>query len=262
MRTPLLAANWKMHKTVADAVAFVAAFAPRVAGVTDADVILAPPFTALAATADACRDTPVAVAGQNLHWASEGAFTGEISAGMLAGAGATHVILGHSERRQLCGEDDAVVARKTRAAIDAGLTPIVCVGETLDQREAGETLAVLGRQVEESLAGVTPAELAALIVAYEPVWAIGTGRTATPDQAQDAHAHIRRGLARLGGPGAADRCRLLYGGSVKPANAETITGRDDVDGALVGSASLDPASFAEIVGAARRAAGPGREPAP
>ena len=254
MRTPLLAANWKMHKTVPDAVAFVAAFAPRVAGVTDADVVLAPPFTALAAVADACRDTGVGVAGQNLHWAAEGAFTGEISAGMLTGAGASHVILGHSERRQLFGEDDARVARKTRAAIDSGLTPIVCVGETLDQREAGETLAVLGRQIEGSLAGVTPAELAALVVAYEPVWAIGTGRTATPEQAQDAHAHIRHRLAELGGDQAADRCRLLYGGSVKPANAEAIAGQADVDGALVGGASLDPASFAEIVDAARRAA--------
>ena len=243
-----------MHKTVPEAVAFVGGLAPRVTGVTDADVVLAPPFTALAATADACRDTRVAVAGQNLHWASEGAFTGEISAGMLTGAGATHVILGHSERRQLFGEDDAVIARKTRAAIDAGLTPIVCVGETLDQREAGETLAVLARQIEASLAGVTPAELAALVVAYEPVWAIGTGRTATPEQAQDAHAHIRRRLAGIGGTGAADRCRLLYGGSVKPANAEAIAGQADVDGALVGGASLDPGSFAEIVDAARRAA--------
>ena len=254
MRTPLLAANWKMHKTVPEAAAFVAAFAPRVAGVTDADAVIAPPFTALAAVADACRGTRVGVAGQNLHWASEGAFTGEISAGMLTGAGASHVILGHSERRQLFGEDDAVIARKTRAAVDAGLTPIVCVGETLDQREAGETLAVLGRQIEGSLAGVTPAELAALVVAYEPVWAIGTGRTATPEQAQDAHAHIRRRLAEMGGAEAAQRCRLLYGGSVKPANAEAIAGQTDVDGALVGGASLDPGSFAEIVDAARRSA--------
>ena len=256
MRTPLLAANWKMHKTVPDAVAFVRAFAPRVADAGDADVVLAPPFTALAAVAEACRGTRVAVSGQNLHWAAEGAFTGEISAGMLTGAGASHVILGHSERRQLFGEDDAAVARKARAAIDAGLTPIVCIGETLAQREAGETLAVLGRQVEGSLAGVTPAEIARLVVAYEPVWAIGTGRTATPDQAQDAHAHIRRRLADLGGTEAADRCRLLYGGSVKPANAESIAGRADVDGALVGGASLDPAAFAEIVAAARRAAAP------
>ena len=254
MRTPLLAANWKMHKTVPDAIGFVTAFAPRVAAVTDADIVLAPPFTALAAVADACRNSRVAVAGQNLHWASQGAFTGEISAGMLVDAGATHVILGHSERRQLFAEDDAVVARKTRAAIDAGLAPIVCVGETLDQREAGETLAVLGRQLEGSLAGVTPAELAALVVAYEPVWAIGTGRTATPDQAQDAHAHIRRRLAEIGGDEAAERCRLLYGGSVKPANAEAIAGQTDVDGTLVGGASLDPGSFAEIVDAARRAA--------
>ena len=255
MRTPLLAANWKMHKTAPEAVAFVTAFAPRVGAVTDADIVLAPPFTALGAVAEACRNTRIAVAGQNLHWAPEGAFTGEISPGMLADAGATRVILGHSERRQLFGEDDALVARKTRAAIDAGLTPIVCVGETLDQREAGETPAVLARQIEGSLAGVTPAELAALVVAYEPVWAIGTGRTATPDQAQDAHAHIRRCLAGLGGAAAADACRLLYGGSVKPANAEAIAGQADVDGALVGGASLEPASFAEIVAAARRAAG-------
>lgn len=255
MRRPLLAANWKMHKTGPEAVAFVAALTPRVADASDADVVVAPPFTALAAVADACRDTRVAVAGQNLHWASEGAFTGEISAAMLTAAGASHVILGHSERRHIFGEDDALVARKTRAAIDAGLTPIVCVGETLDQREAGETPAVLERQIRSSLNGVAAAELADLVVAYEPVWAIGTGRTATPDQAQDAHAHIRGRLADLGGREAADRCRLLYGGSVKPANAEAIAGMADVDGALVGGASLDAGSFAEIVGAARRAAG-------
>ena len=251
MRIPVLAANWKMHKTVQDAIAFTRAFAPRVADVSDAEIVLAPPFTALGAVVDACRGTRIAVAGQDLYWETHGAFTGEVSAGMLREAGASHAIIGHSERRHLFGDDDTAVNRKVQAAIGAELTPIVCVGETLDQREAGQTVAVLDRQIERGVRELTAEQVAALIVAYEPVWAIGTGRTATPDQAQEAHAHIRYRLAEIAGGEAADRCRLLYGGSVKPGNARDLSAERDVDGALVGGASLDPDSFAEIVAACR-----------
>ena len=251
MRTPVLAANWKMHKTVAEATAFTTAFLPLVAEVDDAEIVLAPPFTALAAVAGACRGTNVAVASQNVHWEPRGAFTGEVSLDMVRDAGASHVIVGHSERRHLFGEDDAAVNLKTRAVLAAGLTPIVCIGETLAEREAGETAAVLDRQIDGGLAGPSAEEVGSIVVAYEPVWAIGTGRTATPGQAQEAHAHVRRRLAALAGQAAADRCRLLYGGSVKPANAADLSAQPDVDGALVGGASLDPHSFAEIVAAGR-----------
>ena len=251
MRTPVLAANWKMHKTVAEATAFTTAFLPLVADVDDAEIVIAPPFTALAAVADACRGANVAVASQNVHREAQGAFTGEVSLDMVRDAGASHVITGHSERRHLFGEDDAAVNRKARAVLAAGLTPIVCIGETLAEREAGETAAVLDRQIDGGLAGLTAGEVGSIILAYEPVWAIGTGRTATPAQAQEAHAHVRDRLARVAGQAAADRCRLLYGGSVKPANAADLAAQPDVDGALVGGASLDPHSFAEIVSAGR-----------
>ncbi|MXY23811.1 MAG: triose-phosphate isomerase [Acidobacteria bacterium] len=251
MRTPVLAANWKMHKTIAEAVAFTETFLPLVADADHAEIVLAPPFTALAAVAAACHGSNVATAGQDVHWEAQGAFTGEVSLAMLAEAGASHVIVGHSERRQLFGETDETVNRKARAALAGGLAPIVCVGETLDQREADETEAVLDRQVAGSLAGFDAAQVGTVIVAYEPVWAIGTGRTATPDQAQAAHAHIRSRLAGLAGDDAAASCRLLYGGSVKPGNAAELAARPDVDGALVGGASLDPASFARIVVATR-----------
>ena len=251
MRTPVLAANWKMHKTVAEATAFTTAFLPLVADVDDAAIVLAPPFTALAAVAGACRGSRVATAAQNVHWEPRGAFTGEVSLDMVRDAGASHVIIGHSERRHLFGEDDGAVNRKTRAVLADGLTPIVCIGETLAEREADETAAVLDRQIDGGLAGLTPDEVGSIIIAYEPVWAIGTGRTATPDQAQEAHAHVRRRVAALAGRAAADRCRLLYGGSVKPANAGDLSAQPDVDGALVGGASLDPRSFAEIVASGR-----------
>ena len=251
MRTPVLAANWKMHKTVAEATAFTTAFLPLVTDVADAEIVLAPPFTALATVAAACRGSNVAAAAQNVHWEQKGAFTGEVSLAMVQDAGASHVIVGHSERRHLFREDDAAVNRKTRAVLAAGLTPIVCIGETLAQREADETAAVLDRQIDGGLAGLTADEVGSIIVAYEPVWAIGTGRTATPEQAQKAHAHVRGRLAALAGQEAADRCRLLYGGSVKPANAAELSEQPDVDGALVGGASLDPRSFAEIVAGGR-----------
>ena len=251
MRTPLLAANWKMHKTVAEATSFTTAFLPLVAGVDDAEIVLAPPFMALAAVAGACRGSNVAVAAQNVHWEAQGAFTGEVSLAMVQDAGASHVIVGHSERRHLFGEDDAAVNRKVRASLAAGLTPIVCIGETLDEREAEDTAAVLDRQIDGGLAELTAEEIAAIIIAYEPVWAIGTGRTATPAQAQEAHAHVRARLASVADHGAANRCRLLYGGSVKPANAADLAAQPDVDGALVGGASLDPHSFAAIVAGGR-----------
>lgn len=250
-RTPVLAANWKMHKTIAEAVAFTEAFLPLAADADHAEIVVAPPFTALAAVAAACHGSNVAAAGQDVHWEDHGAFTGEVSVAMLAEADASHVIIGHSERRQLFGETDETVNRKAQAALAGGLIPIVCVGETLDQREAGETEAVLDRQIAGSLAGLDAAQIGTIIVAYEPVWAIGTGRTATPEQAQAAHAHIRGRLAGLADGDAAGRCRLLYGGSVKPGNAAELAAQADVDGALVGGASLDPESFAQIVAAAR-----------
>ena len=252
MRRPFVAANWKMHKTVQEAVAYAHDFAPRVEAVTDVDIVIAPPFLALPALVEATANSRVGVAAQHVHTAPHGAFTGEISLGMLQGSGVTLVIIGHSERRQLFGETDAGVNTKTRATIDAGLTPIVCVGETLGEREADRTFDVLDRQVRDGLAGLSAGQVAALVVAYEPVWAIGTGRNATPDQADEAHRHIRRQLVSQFGDNAA-ACRVIYGGSVKPGNVAELSARPDVDGALVGGASLDPVSFAEIVVGSRPA---------
>ena len=240
-----------MHKTIAEAVSFMDAFRDLVGGADDVEIVIAPPFTAVHAVAAAARDTRIRVAGQDLYWETHGPFTGQVSAGMLVEAGASHVIIGHSERRHIFGELDTEVGSKVRAAIAAGLTPIACVGETLDEREAGQTTAVLTRQLEGAVEGLSGDQVGALIVAYEPVWAIGTGRTATPDQAQDAHAHLRREIERLAGSAAADRCRLLYGGSVKPGNVQELSARPDVDGALVGGSSLDPGSFAKIVAGGR-----------
>ena len=252
MRRPFVAANWKMHKTVQEAVAYAHDFAPRVEAVTDVDIVIAPPFLALPALVEATANSRVGVAAQHVHTAPHGAFTGEVSLGMLQGSGVTLVIIGHSERRQLFGETDAGVNIKTRATIDAGLTPIVCVGETLEEREADRTFDVLDRQVRDGLAGLSAGQIAALVVAYEPVWAIGTGRNATPDQADEAHRHIRQQLASQFGDATA-ACRIIYGGSVKPGNVAELSARPDVDGALVGGASLDPVSFAEIVAGSRPA---------
>ncbi len=252
MRRPFVAANWKMHKTVQEAVAYARDFAPRVEAVRDVDIVIAPPFLALPAVVEATVNSRVGVAAQHVHTAPHGAFTGEVSLGMLQGSGVTLVIIGHSERRQLFGETDAGVNTKTRATIDAGLTPIVCVGETLEEREADRTFDVLDRQVRDGLAGLSAGQVAALVVAYEPVWAIGTGRNATPDQADEAHRYIRRQLVSQFGDSAA-ACRVIYGGSVKPGNVAELSARPDVDGALVGGASLDPVSFAEIVAGSRRA---------
>ena len=215
------------------------------------DIVIAPPFLALPALVEAATNSRIAVAAQNVHAEPRGAFTGEVSLGMLQASGVTLAIIGHSERRQLYGETDAGVNAKTRATVNTGLTPIVCVGETLAEREVDRTFDVLDRQVCEGLAGLSPGQVAALVVAYEPVWAIGTGRHATPDQAGDAHRRIRQQLGSQFGDTAAAACRVIYGGSVKPDNVAELNGQPDVDGALVGGASLDPASFAEIVARSR-----------
>ena len=246
MREPLICANWKMHKTIREAVAFVREFILLSRDVRGVELVVAPSFTALAAAAEVARNSVVDIAAQDLHFEREGAFTGEVSAAQILDAGASHVIIGHSERRRLFGETDASVNRKTRAALSADLTPIVCVGETLEEREAGATLAVLDRQVEQGLDGLTADQLATIVIAYEPVWAIGTGKNATPAEADEAHRHIRSRLRQWFGGAPADRCRVIYGGSVKPDNIRELSALPDVDGALVGGASLDVRSFYEI----------------
>jgi triosephosphate isomerase (TIM) len=251
MRVPLIAGNWKMYKTVQEAVFFVKELRGVLKEPDDVEVVVAPPFTAVHSVAEAVRNSSIGVAAQDLYWEREGAFTGEVSAAMIAEAGAEYVIVGHSERRRLCGETDQHVSRKIAAAMGAALTPIVCVGETLDERERGETMAVLDRQIKDGLDGVPADRIADLVIAYEPVWAIGTGRTATTAQAGEAHAQIRKRLRQWFGGGAAEACRILYGGSVKPDNIGELIAEADVDGALVGGASLEVKSFADIVSKAR-----------
>jgi triosephosphate isomerase len=246
-RTPYLAANWKMHKTIAEVAEFVDAFLPRIAA-TRHDVVICPSFLALSEVVERSRGSAVRVAAQNMHEEDSGAFTGEISAPMLVELDVEAVILGHSERRQYFGETDEALARKVPAALAAGLEPILCVGESEEARDAGQTEAVLEAQLAADLAAVEGTELARVVVAYEPIWAIGTGRTASPEQAEESIAFIREVL-RLRGA-AADEARILYGGSVKPANAAELLGRPEIDGALVGGASLDPEDFAAIVEAA------------
>jgi triosephosphate isomerase len=250
-RTPFLAANWKMHKTVLESVAFIKEFRQLAEAIHDVEIVVAPPFTALRPAADAAHASVIGIAGQNVHWERQGAFTGEISAGMLKEAGAEYVIIGHSERRQLFGETDENVNRKLTAAVAAHLTPIVCIGETLAQRDGNETLAVLDRQIKDGLDGLTADQIGALVIAYEPVWAIGTGRNATPAQAGEAHAHIRARIRQWFGGTAADQCHVIYGGSVKPDNIRDLASLPDVDGALVGGASLEVKSFFEIVSRSR-----------
>ena len=246
MRRKLIAGNWKMYKTVAEATALVEEINKGVAGAAG-DALVAPPFTAIAAVVAAAKGSPVAVAAQNMHFEKEGAFTGEVSAPMLVDAGVTHVILGHSERRQYFAETDDGVAKKTKAALAAGLLPISCVGETLAEREAGRTMEVVGRQMDAILAAVTADEAKKVVIAYEPVWAIGTGKVATPEQAQEVHAFIRSRIAAKHGQPVADVLRILYGGSVKPDNVKGLMALPDVDGALVGGASLKADSFLKLV---------------
>jgi len=254
MRTPLIAGNWKMYKTVDEAVKYLKEFRELVKGIQDVEIVVAPTFTAIYAAADAARNSNVAIAAQDLHWEREGAFTGEVSAPMLREAGAELVIIGHSERRTLFGETDASVNRKIHAAFAAGLVPIACIGETLDQRERNETFDVLDRQIKQGLDGLTAEQMAHLIIAYEPVWAIGTGRNATPAQAAEAHTHIRQRLRQWFGVEAAELCHVIYGGSVKPDNIRDLITQDNVDGALVGGASLDVRSLFDIVSRSRQSA--------
>ena len=253
MRTPFVAANWKMHKTVREALAYATTLREQVGESPGVEIVIAPPFTALHAVAAALLGTSVGIAGQDLHWEPQGAFTGEVSAAMLREAGAAYVIIGHSERRQLFGETDENVNTKIRAAIGSGLTPILCVGETLDQRESNQTYEILDRQLARGLAYVSASDASTLVVAYEPIWAIGTGRNATPAQAQEAHVHIRQQLTQAFGDDLAATARVIYGGSVKTANVAELSAQPDVDGALVGGASLDADSFAEIVARSRTA---------
>jgi triosephosphate isomerase (TIM) len=247
-RTPVLAANWKMHKTVEETERFLADFLPRVPE-SGTEVVICPSYVSLRTAVERCSQSPARVAAQNMHEEPEGAFTGEVSAPMLVDLGVDGVILGHSERRQYFGESDEALARKVPAALRAGLEPILCVGENEAQRDSDETEGILTRQIEADLAGVDDAQLADVVIAYEPIWAIGTGRTATPEQAQEAIALIR-GLIESLSSGAAAAIRILYGGSVKPDNAAELISQEDVDGALVGGASLDPGDFAAIVDAA------------
>ncbi len=247
-RRPVIAANWKMNKTNAEAAAFCADFTARELPPAT-DVVICPPYTALRTVVDGVIGSAVRVAAQNMHDEDSGAFTGEISAPMLLELGVSGVVLGHSERRQLFGETDAALARKVPKALESGLLPILCVGETEEEREAGETQRKLRQQVQADLAAVATEQLAEVVIAYEPIWAIGTGKTATPDQAQDAIGFVRA-LVRDRDPGVAERVRILYGGSVNAGNAAELLALPDVDGALVGGASLDPAEFATIVSAA------------
>ncbi|HEX4019826.1 MAG TPA: triose-phosphate isomerase [Acidobacteriaceae bacterium] len=246
-RKPLIAANWKMYKTAAEAKAFVKAFAPLVQGNTRDEIVLCPPFLCVPTVVEAVQGTDIHVGGQNMHWQDDGAFTGETSAPMLRAAGCTFVILGHSERRQFFDETDDTVNQKLHAALKHKLTPIVCVGELLAEREGGLTEEVLLRQTSRALVNIAPEAARQIVIAYEPVWAIGTGKTATAELAAEAHLIIRGQVARTLGREIADNMRILYGGSVKPENAASLLNQPEIDGALVGGASLDPQSFAKIV---------------
>ncbi|HEV7968121.1 MAG TPA: triose-phosphate isomerase [Candidatus Acidoferrales bacterium] len=247
MRRPVIAGNWKMYKTQAEARAYFSVLAPLVQGSVHCDIIVAPPFTALAASAEAVKGTAISIAAQDLHGDPEGAFTGEISAAMLLEAGCSAVIIGHSERRQFFGETDESANKKIKAALGAGLTPILCVGELLADREGGKTEEVLERQFRGGFAALTGAEFSRIILAYEPVWAIGTGRTATPDMAAEAHRFLRQQAATAFTPERAAGLRILYGGSVKADNITGLMAQVEIDGALVGGASLNAEAFASIV---------------
>jgi len=247
MRRPVIAGNWKMYKTQAEARAYFSALAPLVQGCVHCDIIVAPPFTALAAAAEAVKGTTISIAAQDMHGEPEGAFTGEVSAAMLVEAGCRAVIIAHSERRQFFGETDESANKKIKSALAAGLTPILCVGELLAQREGGKTEEVLERQFRGAVAALTGAEFSRIILAYEPVWAIGTGRTATPEMAAEAHRFLRQQAAANFTPERAAGLRILYGGSVKPDNIKGLMAQMEIDGALVGGASLNAEAFASIV---------------
>jgi len=250
-RIPIVAANWKMYKSRAEARAFANSFKAMKLD-SGCRIVICPPYTALDATGQALAGSPIALGAQNMYWEAEGAFTGEVAAGMLKEAGCAYVIIGHSERRRLFGDTDGWVSKKLGAAFKAGLIPICCVGETLEERDGGKTEKVIETQLTGGLAGLTPDQVKGMVIAYEPVWAIGTGRNATPEQAQEVHAFIRKRLAAIA-PAAADTVPIQYGGSVKPDNVAAIMAGPDVDGALVGGASLKPDSFAAIVNGAAQA---------
>jgi len=247
LRRPVIAGNWKMYKTQAETRAYFDAFRPLVANSKHCDIIVAPPYTALSVAAEAARGSAISIAAQNVHGRPEGAFTGEICARMLVEAGCSAVIIGHSERRQYFNDTDETVHLKTKAALEDGLIPIVCVGEVLGERESNLTEAVLKRQLEGGLGALTPAEFSRILLAYEPVWAIGTGKTATPEQAAQVHRYLRELAAARFSLKEASALRILYGGSVKPDNIKGLMAQAEIDGALVGGASLDPRSFAAIV---------------
>jgi triosephosphate isomerase len=246
-RRRVIAGNWKMFKTQGDTRAFFSAFNPLVAEVTDCEIVVAPPFTSIPAAVDATRGTQIGISGQDVYWAKEGAFTGEISTGMLAEAGCRYTIVGHSERRQFFGETNETVFNKTKAALAARLTPIVCIGEMLHDRESGRSEHICLEQFKGSVGALTPEEFSRILIAYEPVWAIGTGRTATPEIAAAVHQFVRKTAAELFNADLAAALRILYGGSVKPDNIQGLMAQAQLDGALVGGASLDPKSFAAIV---------------
>jgi triosephosphate isomerase len=247
LRVPVVAGNWKMHKTRAEAAAFVEDFLPRVASVAGVEIVLCPPFTSLCRVARMTEGTNVSAGAQDLHHEPSGAYTGEVSPAMVRDAGARYAIVGHSERRQLFGETDEAVNLKAKAALAEGLVPIVCVGETLEEREEGRTFPVVERQLRAAVEGIASVSAPLFLLAYEPVWAIGTGRTATPEQAREVHERLRALLRAVWGEGAAEEVRILYGGSVKPDNMKELMATPHVDGALVGGASLEPASFEKIV---------------
>ena len=249
-RKKIIAGNWKMNKTVSEAEYLAGDIARELGDCREVDVVLCPPFTALKVVGDAIADTFIKLGAQNMHWEPDGAYTGEISAGMLRSLYCHYVILGHSERRTYFHETNEIVNRKVKAAVHANLVPILCVGETLDERDAGQEKDVVRAQVEESLDGMVVEELKQVIIAYEPVWAIGTGRTASPQQAQEMHAYIREVLAGMVGEDTAQTIRIQYGGSMKPANAAELLAQPDIDGGLIGGASLEARTFVEIVRAA------------
>ena len=242
-----MAGNWKMYKTPAETSTFFEKFRPLVAGSTHCEIVICAPFTDLQAAVDAARSTRIQIGAQNLFWEREGAFTGEISGPMIRSTAATHVLVGHSERRQYFGDTDEAVLKKSLAALASDLTPIVCMGERLEQRESGETELVLIEQFSKGIAGLEPKQFARIVIAYEPVWAIGTGKTATPEIAAEAHQMIRNEVQKRYGEDEAARMRILYGGSVKPENVKSLMAQPEIDGVLVGGASLDPVSFGSIV---------------
>jgi len=246
MRKPLMAGNWKMNKTIAEAASMVKALKSAVADVKDVEILVCPTFTALSAVNNEIKDSNIKLGAQNLFWEPKGAFTGEISPAMVKDSGCSYVIIGHSERRQYFAETDETVNKRTKAAFGAGLTPIVCVGETLQEREKNITFKVVEKQVKDGLAGLTDEQAAQLVIAYEPVWAIGTGKTATPEQAQEVHAFIRK-IYKDMYKDASDKVRILYGGSVNPKNVSDLMKQPDIDGGLVGGASLEADSFTQLV---------------